>query len=521
MILTGTVVTMDDADTVIDDGAVFVDDNGLVAAVQSRSDPEPDGFDDADTVHTGELIFPGLVDLHHHLAYSTLPLWRAPRDDPYDSRNQWPNAATYTREISNPAQAYGVAAPAAALRFAEVKAAIGGVTAVQGSPPMTRVFPGWMLRNIEKESFDADAGGPKAKGMFRQSVRRRTPEELLDTAEDLDEGRAFAYHLAEGTDRSLHEEYVDLRDSGCLHDGLVGIHSTALNKTQIRKWGRIGGTVVWSPFSNIWLYGDTTDVVTVAETDLRLCIGNDWSPSATRNMLGELKVAAIWNQEHLSGAFSARDLCAMVTANPGDTLARVWQRPVGRLVPGALADLCVVRSTAASPYESLVQAREVDVRLVVVGGRPAYGLGSLMADAGATSAEPISFGRLRRAVQMRLPDGVRPSDPDLAAMGDLSWADGMAQLQSVVDDPAQAVRDVRARRPRAGARSRAPEPFAFTPDMPGPTGDVDARRLDDDELDTLVVPPLEGLTHDRDFFDRLEATVPDHARILLGLRDWF
>ena len=57
--------------------------------------------------------------------------------------------------MSNPAQALGIAAPAAALRYAEVKAVVGGVTAIQGSPPVTRAFPGWMVRNIEKEKIGA------------------------------------------------------------------------------------------------------------------------------------------------------------------------------------------------------------------------------------------------------------------------------------------------------------------------------------------------------------------------------
>ena len=49
----------------------------------------------------------------------------------------------------------GIAAAAAALRYAEVKAAAGGATSIQGSPPLTRAFPGWMVRNIEKEQVAA------------------------------------------------------------------------------------------------------------------------------------------------------------------------------------------------------------------------------------------------------------------------------------------------------------------------------------------------------------------------------
>ena len=134
------------------------------------------------------LIAPGLIDLHNHLAYNTLPLWIG-RDAAYGTRYQWPRAATYQSDVSNPAQALGIAAPAAALRYAEVKAVVGGVTAIQGSPPVTRAFPGWMVRNVEKEAI-----GVK-KPIF-QSVLPATDDQLDTTAGRMTDGRSFIYHLS-------------------------------------------------------------------------------------------------------------------------------------------------------------------------------------------------------------------------------------------------------------------------------------------------------------------------------------
>ncbi|MEO6121914.1 MAG: amidohydrolase, partial [Acidimicrobiales bacterium] len=152
MVLTGTVVTFDDALDVVADGALYINE-GVVEAVQPRRARAPAGYGSARRIATGANIYPGLIDLHNHLAYNFLPLWRAPRATPYGSRHQWPGAASYGPEVSNPAQAMGIAAAAAALRYAEVKAAAGGVTSIQGSPPVTRSFAGWMVRNIEKQSF--------------------------------------------------------------------------------------------------------------------------------------------------------------------------------------------------------------------------------------------------------------------------------------------------------------------------------------------------------------------------------
>ena len=101
-VFTGRVVTMDDASTVIDDGAVWVGDDGRIAQVAERGAAAPAGFDGAEVVQTGGTIYPGLIDLHNHLAYNCVGLWIAPQDEPYTSRNQWPGAPTYKPEIRDP-----------------------------------------------------------------------------------------------------------------------------------------------------------------------------------------------------------------------------------------------------------------------------------------------------------------------------------------------------------------------------------------------------------------------------------
>jgi len=91
-------------------------------------------------------------------------------------------------------------------------------------------------------------------------------------------------------------------------------------------------------------------------------------------------------------------------------------------------------------------------------------------------------------------------------------------MQAVVDDPAGAVRAAKAakeRRPRG-----APVPLEFEPDMPGPDGTEGGRALTDDELDQLVIAPLQSLAHDKAWFEHV-ATAKPHAAVLHHLRDYF
>ena len=499
VVILGAVLTVDRERRVLPSGAVYVHD-GIIEAVQPASAAAPAGFSTAPRVHTGGLVTPGLIDLHNHLAYNTLPLWRA-RDRAYETRYQWPGAPTYQSDVSNPAQALGIAAPAAALRYAEVKAIVGGVTSIQGSPPMTRAFPGWMVRNIEKEELGS-------KRPIFQSVLPATNAQLDTTAGRLTDGRALIYHLAEGVAPKLRDEFTQLADHHCVGAGLIGIHSTALTADDFRRWKALGeGAVVWSPFSNLWLYGGTTDVLAARSSGIRVCLGSDWTPSGTRNVLGELKVAAEWNQQSLGGVLTDADLVEMATSNPGDTLASPWKVQVGRLVPGALADIAVFAHVHPDPWRTVVDATERHVRLVMVGGRPAYGNTALLARAGAVDVEQITVAGVRRGIVMRLPEELLPAEPDLQAQATKSWAAGLAELERVWNDPAAAVRAARQR------RGVGEDPLEFVPDLP-PAGEDGTRALDDAELDQLVMPSLDGVGHDAAWRNDVIARAPDHAPVL-------
>ena len=66
----------------------------------------------------------------------------------------------------------------------------------------------------------------------------------------------------------------------------------------------------------------------------------------------------------------------MVTTNPGVLLERCWGRPIGRLVPGAFADVTVIRGHGpGDAWQRILAATERHVELVVIDGIPRYGDG--------------------------------------------------------------------------------------------------------------------------------------------------
>jgi len=487
LVITGHIVTFDPPGTEIPDGSLYIDRDGIIQAVQQRSAPAPSGFDQAAQIETEGLVYPGLIDLHNHIAYNCLSLWIAPdRTVPWTSREQWPRDPDYKPSVSLPANALCHADGKAVLKYVETKAVIGGVTAIQGSAKVGPIFEGWMVRNVEEETF-----GTGHKTVNQSVLRFASAAQYAAAKHDLDEGHAFLYHLAEGTDPGLITDYNNVRDHDLLEPEFLGIHSTALGAQQFTEWHTHGGTVVWSPFSNLWLYGATTDVIAARAAGMRLCLGADWSPSGSKNLLGELKVADLYSRTQLGGALSSQELCAMATCNPADALG--WQDKLGRLRPGLHGDFVVMRSRDEDAYRTLIDSTEQDVLLVAINGYPMYGTEEFMQAANAVSPEPIAVSpTLSRTVNLR-----DPRIPD----ADMSWPQILDALQAAREDPA-AAHELAV--DREGGPDRLIE---LRPDKPWDDPLVHPALLA--EMSAIAIPAIDTLTHDAAYFARVaQAVIP-------------
>ena len=496
--ITGHMVTFDPPGAEIADGSLYIDRDGIIKAVQERSVPAPSGFEQAARIDTEGFVYPGLIDLHNHIAYNCLSLWIAPdRSTPWSSREQWPRDPDYKPSVSLPANALCHADGKAVLKYVETKAVIGGVTAIQGSAKVGPAFEGWMVRNVEEETFGT---GQKT---VNQSVQRfSSAAQYAAAMHDLDEGHAFLYHLAEGTDPGLITDYDNVRTHDLLEPKFLGIHSTALGAEQFTEWHSHGGTVVWSPFSNLWLYGATTDVLAARAAEMRLCLGADWSPSGSKNLLGELKVADLYSKTQLGGALSPQELCAMATCNPADALG--WQDKLGRLRPGLHGDFVVMRSRDEDAYHTLIHSTEQDVLLVAINGYPMYGTDEFMQAANAVSPEPISVSdTLSRTINLR-----DPRIPD----ADMSWPQILDALEAARENPA-AARELAI--DREGGEDRLIE---LRPDKPWDDPVVHPALVEG--MSAVAIPAIDTLTHDATYFSRIAQAVIPRGK-LEGLRSYY
>ncbi len=153
LVIAGQIVPITAADpSAVFKGRVYLGDDGLVDSVTTATAPAPAGFAKAPVVDTGNaFVIPGLIDLHNHLGYNTLPLWTEPtRKTPWDDHDQWPGAPSYKSDISWPASLLASAAPEALLAYVQTRALVGGTTSIQGWPEFNGPVQ-LVLRDIDNE----------------------------------------------------------------------------------------------------------------------------------------------------------------------------------------------------------------------------------------------------------------------------------------------------------------------------------------------------------------------------------
>jgi 5-methylthioadenosine/S-adenosylhomocysteine deaminase len=427
--LSGRVVTMNAAGDVLDRGAVY-GRAGAIVDVRPAADRPPAGFEHVPRVATRGTHFPGLIELHNHLPYDVLGLWQVPK--PYQNRDQWSGTSTpdYHRLITGPMAVLGAdpALVAAVVRYVEVRCLLAGTTTSQGvtlssAPGIVKHFRG-LVRNVESTG---DPALPPAATHIAD-VDAADAQKFLAR---ISTGQKMILHLAEGlsTNEAAHNHFAALQfapGQWAITPNLVGIHCVGLRDADFAVMAAHGAGMVWSPLSNLLLYGQTARLGAARAAGVPVALGSDWAPSGSKNLLGELKAARL--AAPLAGADDVTDeeLVTMATRTPAAMLG--WDTALGSLEAGKRADLLVLAATTGNPYTRLVDATETDLRLVMIDGIPRVGSPTLMARLGISAGtETILVGRQQFLLNLTQTD----ADPDVETV---SVADAIDRLTQALHD---------------------------------------------------------------------------------------
>jgi 5-methylthioadenosine/S-adenosylhomocysteine deaminase len=347
------------------EGGYVVVSGGKVQAVQET---KPQGV----RVHDTEgVIAPGLIDLHGHPEFNVFAAWEPPQQ--FVNRYSWRGSDIYRALVRDPQnRLLDALPPRTQLRYSEVRALVGGVTAIQGTGGAATAYQDEALvRNVDKWIF----GGHVARAMIDlPSSSSRDLPRLQKILGEIAAGsvKAFYLHLCEGREdnQRSQDEYQRFLDLHALTPATVVIHGTALTAGQLGELQEGGAKLVWSPQSNLRLYGVTTKAAEALGLGMLVGLGADWLPSGSTSLLAEMKVARRSLLEQ-GLVLSSKKLVDMVTRDAAE-IAGLSDK-LGKLADGRPADLVVFERRFQDPWENVVEADPSWVDLVMIDGDLAYG----------------------------------------------------------------------------------------------------------------------------------------------------
>lgn len=369
---------------ILDGQVLIVGDTITCVAADCSGAP---GAASAIEIETFGVISPGLVDAHNHLTYDFLPEWVA--GTTYGSRYEWSDVAAYEDHIRPFADGRNENAricPGA--KWGELRSIVHGTTTVMGQSANRSC-----LNRLARNADHHHGLGYDHMRTTISSPRDLTDSDAAGLVEDFSAATEpttrYAVHMQEGvsgsnvelefdsfagrdprSNRHMGTSLLAAPDGSWSGVGLL-IHSMGLTEAQLAEAAMADAHVVWSPSSNLILYGETAPIAAMLDMGLEIGLGPDWTVSGEDHVLGEMRFAHAYGTAEGISALTPARIWEMATA--GGAGAVGLEARIGRLEEGMVADVTVFGRRAMDPYRAVLDSEAADVRLVFIGGLAYYG----------------------------------------------------------------------------------------------------------------------------------------------------
>ena len=398
-------------------GAIRIENN-LIAQIGEASKIN---LNDAIVIDFGgDIISPGFINAHDHLSYNEVYPQIKPRvkGHPwlYDDRYRWQGLGEPQIKTSYP-NGFSLNSMRAIEMYSSIRHILGGTTSIMGSlvgsPGLLRDLsvdctpsladtaahtanPRFCKKDKDGKLYSPFSGFPiQAVGAGISQVLpttaawnlRRATTDLNPTTGNIEpvpginnnsqnwnygfiepekNKDATLIHVGEGIDKYSTGEIAAALKSNFTKTNLSFIHATAISKEQIKEVASRGINVIWSPRSNLSLYGYTTPVVELIKNKVNVSLSTDWIYSGSMNLLREFKCALSAFNDYFNTEQGWKQLIQMVTINPAKATAT--SDYIGTLDVGKRADISVFKKNDINPYKSILNSSTKDVSMVMVDG---------------------------------------------------------------------------------------------------------------------------------------------------------
>jgi len=309
---------------------------------------------------------PGLINAHEHTSYShQFPSARMAHD--YQHREEW-NAGG-TREIKPASKRTD---DSDEIIWVELRHLLSGVTTLVGSGQVDGV-----IKNINTK-YDSDLPlvdlmtfpfNPQELTKLKLRCMHSQPgDAAIALADNFPASAPYVPHVGEGIN--------------CLAEQEVNTYLAYATNNPTRKYSLIHGvmiqpehyqllknnnvSVIWSPRSNVALYGKSLDPIPLLDKGISVALGTDWSPSGSYNMFEEMRCAKAVTAARSARTVTDVELWQMATQNAAEALG-VDDR-LGSIAVGKAADIVVFSDAQQRGLANFSSKKVSDVMAVLVNG---------------------------------------------------------------------------------------------------------------------------------------------------------
>ncbi len=371
---------------------LIVGDTIVCVAADCTSDPRAAAVTILDTHAT---IAPGLIDAHNHGSYNFLPEWTPDPAHLFGNRYEWRGDPAYSAHVQpeSKLEAWGTGDPrngqhmCAALRWGELRSLVHGTTTMQGESPNRTCIHGLVRNADHSHGLGTNHMRTTISGACETTLNDAARVSLV-TAFRSGAATRHAVHMAEGytgggtaTDPTRELDCYAGRyrattslltdTDGTPFGAALFIHSVPFTEANLVESMAGGAHFVWSPSSNIILYGRTAPIGRMLQLGLPVALGPDWTVSGSDEMLSEMRFALDWAATEAVPEVTPEALVTMATR--GGAEAVDLAASIGSLTPGLRADVVVFGRIGTDPYSAVTDSRSRDVRLVLIDGAGYYG----------------------------------------------------------------------------------------------------------------------------------------------------
>jgi hypothetical protein len=372
ILITGTILV---PGAVMRGGQVAVDPTGMITCVGCDCSAQA-GTNPTKLTCPDAVVSAGLINTHDHITYANDPP-QAQGPERFEHRHDWRLGEDGHTSLQGTENISG-GASADTVSFAELRFVMGGATTTVASGGQAG-----FLRNLDKPNLE--------EGLSKPMVDFDTFPLGDSDGTEISSGCAYSYafstatyanidaflpHIGEGINAAAHNEFVCTEQpAGGSHDvdnsKSALIHGIAATPADVALMAAHGASLIWSPRSNVSLYGDTASIPMYDRMGVRIALGTDWLPSGSMNLLRELKCADAINRTYFDSYLSDEHLWLMVTADAARATGS--DDKIGVLAAGKLADIAIFAKNGRVDHRAVIEAGPEDVVLVMRGGTVLFG----------------------------------------------------------------------------------------------------------------------------------------------------